>query len=204
MVFVDDLAYGLFSISFAGFLLLYTILSVYLAYKRNERDFSSYLKSASVPLGIIGLYMLVMGLWGQFSWPLPGSYNILFYDPFISFGILLIAFAIAVKYGTRLEYVGFLGLLAGGMAIIYGAEGYSLGLTASPIALLLMYMFYGLAGIFSYPVALLTDRLAVTQKRMRRQWHVIFIIFFILLFLASSVAGVVGLLAVPAHLKSAP
>lgn len=204
MVFTDDLAYQLFAISFAGFLLLYTSLSVYLAYRKKRGNFTEQLKNASVPLGIMGLYFLVMGLWGQFSWPLPGSYNILFYDPFISFGILLVAFAVAARYNVKLEYVGFLGLMIGAMVIIYGVAGYQIGLTSQPIALLMMYLFYGLAGIFLYPVLLIADRLQGMQKRMRMEWHVILIIFCILLFLASSVSGLVAVLAIPQHLKSAP
>lgn len=205
MVFVDNLAYSLFMISFAGFMLLYTISSMYLVYRRGKRNFSDYLKSASVPLGLIGVYMLIMGLWGQFTWPLPGSYNILFYDPLVSFGIVLLAFAIAVKYDVRLEYAGFLGLMVGVMVIIYGIEGYGAGLTSEPIALLLMYFFYGVAGIFAFPVSLIADRLPGLKKgRIWKGWHVVLIVFWILLLLASLLSGFVGILAIPAHLISAP
>ncbi|MCL5100877.1 MAG: DUF981 family protein, partial [Candidatus Marsarchaeota archaeon] len=38
------------------------------------------------------------------------------------------------------------------------------GLTQAPIALLGLYFLYGLAGIFSYPVALIADRLPGLQK----------------------------------------
>ena len=66
---------------------------IYRSSKKKQKDFSAQIKSAIVPLLLIGIYMFVMALWGQLAWPLPGSYNILFYDPMISFGIVLIAFS---------------------------------------------------------------------------------------------------------------
>ena len=66
MVFIDNLAYSLFSVSFAGFLLFYTVISIYLSYKRKGKNFTDHLNGASVPLALIGLYVLVTGIWGQF------------------------------------------------------------------------------------------------------------------------------------------
>lgn len=202
MVFVDDLAYSLFVVSFAGLLLLYTSGSIYLDYRKKQRNITEHLKSAAIPLALIGLYLLLMGLWGQFAWPLPGSYNILFYDPMISFAILLIAFSLSVKFNLRFEYVGFLSLIAGILVTIYGFLGYKIGLTQSPLALLAMYTFYGLAGIFSYPVSLLIDR--PFDRNMWARWHLLVIIFCVLLLAASAVSGVVGLAAISQHLVSAP
>ncbi|MGD0728778.1 MAG: DUF981 family protein [Candidatus Micrarchaeaceae archaeon] len=204
MVFIDNLAYSLFAISFAGFLILYTIISIYLAYRKKQKDFSSYLKSAIVPLAFIGIYMLLMGLWGQFTWPLPGSYNTLFYDPLISFGILLLTFSISIKYNVKLQYVGFLGLMVGIMVIGYGITGYQIGLTAAPVALLLMYLFYGFAGIFSYPTALIADRLPGFKKNFWKGWHLMLILFLAFILLASCISAFVGAAALTQHLITAP
>lgn len=204
MAFIDNLAYELMAISFSGLVLLYTISQMYLVYRKGGKSFGEHLRNASVPLGILGAYLLVMGIWGQFTWTLPGSYNILFYDPLVSLGILLVAFAVAVRTGAKLEYVGFLGLLVGIMTIMYGIEGYSIGLTQAPLALLAMYFFYGAAGIFSYPVSMIADRLPGLQKRVWYGWTVILVIFWILILVASLLSAFVGLSAVPAHLLSAP
>ena len=204
MAFIDNLAYELMAISFSGFVLLYTISQMYLVYRKHGKSFGEHLRNASVPLGILGAYLLLMGVWGQFSWTLPGSYNILFYDPLVSLGILLVAFAVAVRTGAKLEYVGFLGLLVGIMTIMYGVEGYSIGLTQAPLALLAMYFFYGAAGIFSYPVSMIADRLPGLQKRVWPGWTVILVIFWVLILVASLLSAFVGLSAVPAHLLSAP
>src|ERR1700729_1209085 len=127
MAFVDNLAFSLTAISFAGFLILYMISSMYLVYRKGRKNFYDYLISAAIPLGIIGAYMVVMALWGQSTWPLPGSYNILFYDPLLAFGIVTLSFSLAIKAKVRLEYVGFLALMVGVMVIAYGIEGYNLG-----------------------------------------------------------------------------
>jgi putative membrane protein len=204
MVFVDNLAYGLFSISFASFLLLYTVISMYLVYRRGGRNYSDYLRSASIPLLLIGIYMVLQGLWGQFTWPLPGSYNVLFYDPMVSFGLLLIGFFAAVKYKVRLEYVGFFGLLVGLLVIVYGIQGYQIGLTQAPLAMLAMFILYGLSGLVAYPVALIADRLPGHKKQVWIGWYVFLGLFCLLMLLAGLLSAGAGFQAVAQHLITAP
>ncbi len=204
MVFVDNLGYSLFTLGFAGFILLYTVSSMYLTYRKHKKDFASHLASASVPLFIVGAYILISGLWGQMVWPLPGSYNILFYDPFVSFGLILIAFAAAIRYKTKLEYIGFFGLIIGITSIFYGAHAYILKLTSAPLVMLGLYILYGLAGIFSYPASLVVDRLPGLQRRVWMGWNTILVLFWIFLLLASIIAIVLGVSAIPQHLLTPP
>ncbi len=204
MVFIDNLAYSRCSIGFGGLLLLYTVTSIYFVYKRKQKNFVEYLKGASVPLALIGAYMLISGLLGQFTWPLPGSYNILFYDPLVSFGIILLSFSLAIKYNVKLEYAGFLALLFGIMLIIYGFEGYNIGLTELPVALLGMYFLYGITGIFAYPVSMIIDRLPGFDRNHSRLWETALAIFWLALFSASLSAVAIGAMAIPAHLLSPP
>lgn len=204
MVFVDNLAYGLFTLSFAGLLIAYTAFSMYMAYGRKGRNFSVYLRGAGVPLAILGAYMIISGLWGQFVWPLPGSYNTLFYDPFISFGMLLVGFAISVRYKARLEYIGFLGLMVGAMVLIYGLDGYGLGLTSAPLALLGLYFLFGIVGILSFPVALMADEYPSKGRAMWRGWYAILVVFLVVLVLASLLSAYTGTMALSSHLLSAP
>jgi putative membrane protein len=204
VAFIDNLAYGLFSISFASFLLLYTVISMYLVYRRGGKNYSEYLDSAAVPLLLIGIYMVVQALWGQFTWPLPGSYNTLFYDPLMAFGLLLISFFVAVRYEVRLEYVGFFGLLVGLMVIIYGIQAYHIGLTSAPLAMLVMYLLYGMSGIVAYPVALIADRLPGHKKQVWFGWYVFLAVFCILMLLAGLLSAGAGFQAVSQHLITAP
>lgn len=204
MVFIDDLAFGLFSIGFAGMLLFYTIASMYLVYRNKKKDYHDHLKAAHVPMMLVGLYMVVLGFFGQATWPLPGSYNILFFDPLVAFGLVVLAFALSIRYNVRLEYAGFLGLMVGAMVIVYGVQGYAIGLTSEPIALLGMYGCFGIAGLFSYPVAMIADRLPGLQKRPWLGWHVMLLIFGVFLLLASLLSFYVGASAVAGHLVTAP
>jgi putative membrane protein len=202
--FIDNLAFSLFAISFAGLMLLYTMFSMYLAYTKKVRDFSGYLNSAVIPLTLLGAYMIIMGFWGEFTWPLPGAYNILFYDPLIGFGIVLIAFSLVIKNKTRLEYPGFLALLLGAMLVLYGIEGYSIGLTKEPLALLGLYVLYGAVGVLAYPVSLIADRLPGLKKNPWPGWTTILLAFMVLLFLASMLAAYIGFSAIGGHLVSPP
>ena len=204
MVFTDNLAYSLFSLSFAGFLILYLVVSEYLAYIRKDRNYTARLEGAKAPLMLVGGYMIIMGLWGQFTWPLPGSYNILFYDPLVSFGMIVLSLALSIHFRIRFEYVGFFGLLIGIMTIIYGFEGYGAGLTLEPIALLALYAFFGIAGIFSYPVALLMERLPGLQKNPWLGWSLCVVIFCLAMLAASLLSGYLASSAIGGHLVSAP
>ena len=135
---------------------------------------------------------------------LPGSYNILFYDMMVAFGIVLTSFSASIKFKAKLEYVGFVSLMVGLIAIVYGIEGYGLGLTQAPLALLAMYFFYGAAGVLGYPVSLIVDRLPGLQKNVWLGWEVLLILFWLALLAASILAAVVGAVAIPAHLLTPP
>jgi putative membrane protein len=204
MVFIDNLAFSLFSLSIAGFLVLYLIISVYLEYRRKQKRYDEVISGVYAPLMLVGLYMVISAAWGQFTWPLPGAYNILFYDPMASFGLVLLALALTIRYKVRYDYVGFFGLLVGIMTIFYGIQGYNIGLTKEPIALLAMYAFFGVAGIFSYPVTLVLERLPGLQKNPWIGWSLCLVIFCLAMFAASVLAGYIAISAIPAHLVSPP
>jgi putative membrane protein len=207
MAFTDNLAYALFSLSFAGFLILYLVVSEYITYVKKNKNYADYtarLEAAKAPLLLVGAYMVIMGLWGQMTWPLPGSYNILFYDPLLSFGMIVLALGLSIHFRVRFEYVGFFGLLIGIMTIIYGVQGYSIGLTEEPLALLALYGFFGVSGIFSYPVALLMQKLPGLQRNPWVGWTLCLVIFVVAMLGASLLAAYVAVSAIPSHLISAP
>ncbi len=203
MAFIDNLAFLLFSVSFAGFILLYTASSMYLVYRSKKRNYIQHLQGASIPMLLIGLYLVFSGFAGQLTWPLPGSYNILYFDPIVALGLLMVAFALAIRFKVNLEYAGFFGLLVGVMALLYGIKAYSIGLSSEPLAVLVLYMFYGIAGIFSFPAALIADRLPF-KSNPKLIWHVLLLIFWLALLLASLTSGYIGYSAIGGHLVSAP
>jgi len=204
MVFIDDLAFELFTIAFAGFLILYMTVKMYSAYKKGEKNLNDYLRSAIVPITILGIFMFIMGLYGEFTWPLPGSYNILFFDPYTLFGIVILSASVSIILHHELKYAGFLALMAGVVVIDYGYQGYILGLTQAPLALLGLFVSAGLAGILAFPVTLMLDTSNPKRKTVLPLCFIIFALFGIFLLLTSVAAGAIGFAAIPAHLLSAP
>ncbi len=206
MTFTDNLAFGLFSISFASLMLFYVATSMYFIYrhKRDPKEYTEHMRSAAAPMMVIGSYLVLLGFLGQATWPLPGSYNILFFDPMVAFGMVILAFALSIRSNVKLEYAGFFGLLVGLMALIYGAEGYSIGLTLAPSALLALYFFYGMTGVFSYPAALIFDRLPGHKKTHWIGWDVLLALFWLSLLAAGLTSAYIGISAIPGHLISAP
>jgi putative membrane protein len=162
------------------------------------------MRSGQIPLALLGLYILITGLYGQFTWPLPGSYNILYYDIFPFWGLFLLASAWALHSKLKLQFVGLFSLLVGAMAILYGFAAYNLGLSSVPIAVLGLYGLFGLAGIFGYPMTLMFDRAQEKLKHKWFGWKIIVWIFLIALVLASLLAIYIAASAVPVHLKSPP
>ena len=122
MAFIDDLAFELFTLVFAGVILLYMTLGVYYDYsKKGERNLEEHMLSGVGPLAIVGIVMILMGLYSEMTWPLSlgsavpaaveakfQSYNILFYDPYMFAGIVIISYVISVKMKYKLQYVGIL------------------------------------------------------------------------------------------------
>ena len=204
MAFVDDLALELYSISLVGFLALYITIRMYLANRRGEKSLDGYLKAGAVPMLILGAFILIMGLFGEFSWPLPGSYNILFYDPYVMLGIILVAGSASVLLKQKLQSVGFLSLLAGLVVAWYGVHGYLIGLTSSPIGLLGLFLAFGSAAVFAYPMTLMIDNVALLNGKQSKVWMACLILFCISVFAASAVAALIATLAIPVHLASAP
>jgi putative membrane protein len=227
MTFVDTLAFQLFTLAFVSGLLFYSGIVGYSTYRKyGPRRTFDHLKAQAVPLGGIGLIVFSIGLWGELVWPLPGSYNILFFDPYVLLGIVLLGFAISVNIGRRTQYVGLLAAMTGLLSIYYGYSAYTLSLTKEPLAMFFLYVALGGTAIFTFPVTLWIDRMVLeptlggvpaeestgTTSRIGNpmvslQTKVLFGGFLLfLLFAAGSaiMALIVGGGALPSHLSSAP
>lgn len=203
MAFVDFLTTQLFALGFAGLITTYIAVDGYLLYRKGKKA-ESALRSGSLPLAILGVYIFISGMYGQFTWPLPGAYNILYYDIYPLLGLMLMAAAYAIYAKLKMQYIGFFGLLVGVMGGWYGIWGYLLHMSTEPIAVLGLFGSFGLAGIFSYPVMLMFDRYEAGKKNRSTLWAVVVVLFGIFLVLGSVIALYTGFAAVPAHLMSPP
>ncbi|MCL4381215.1 MAG: DUF981 family protein [Candidatus Marsarchaeota archaeon] len=198
MVFIDNLAFELFVLFFSAALLLYVIITAYFKFSKAKKEFEG-IKDGMIPVFIVGFFIFANALAEELMWSLPGSYNILFYDPFMMFGILLMSLSIAIFFGKKINSIGFLSLLFGVIIILYGIFGYNLNMTKAPQMLLGLYGFFGLAGIFAYPATLVYD-----FNKRSSPYLFAFALFIIFLALAGVAALALGAISLPAHLASPP
>jgi len=158
MAFVDELAFWEATILVGSVLLGYVGFTIYWAIRRNDAmGVRAAMRGAAAPVGGIGAVAMVLGLWGEAAWQLPGSYNILFTDVYLMFGVTMVMLAVSLATASKLQYTGLLALVAGGMTVAYGWNGYVLGMTKEPFEMFLLYGAFGLAGILSFPATVVAD-----------------------------------------------
>lgn len=203
-MFVDNLGFELFILPLISAALVYTILRAYYKGKKDLTTIRNYLQDGVIPIGTLGALVIVLSLFNEFTWTLPGSYNILFYDVYTLLGVLLLMLALSIKMGFKLQIIGFLGLLSGLITIYYGAIGYSLNMTREPPFLLALYVLYGLAGVASYPLTLTLDNVSSVGVKDPKIWSWAIYLFTILALLAGIVGGFIAIETIPAHLAHAP
>ncbi len=205
MVFVDDLAMELFTMALVGVVSIYMTGAAFVNYRRNgTKDIEEILKPGIFPLGILGGVLLIMGFYGEMVWPLPGSYNILFEDPLMMLGIVIVAIAIALGFKQKLQYVGIMAFFAGLIAIYYGANAYIQGMTSEPLAMFGMYIAFGLTGVFTFPATLIYDLFPSRNGKPAPIWTFLLVIFWIGLVVSAFLAAFIATSAVPQHLLKAP
>ncbi|MCL4319884.1 DUF981 family protein [Cuniculiplasma divulgatum] len=205
-MFIDDLAFELLTMSLAALMILYMTLGIYVGYRRNgDKDIEGHLKPGMAPLTLLGVVMLALGLYGEFVWPLPGAFNILYYDMYTLVAIVVLAFAITIRLGYKMQYVGLFAAYSGVMAIYYGFRAYQLSLIGSTtLELFLMFVAFGATGIMSYPVTLIIDRIPQRGNPKWIGWTIILVIFWIAVLGAMIASGYIGFDAVFSHLASPP
>jgi putative membrane protein len=159
MAFVDFLAFQQVTLLVAAVLVGFVGISAFLAMRRNDlAGVKSALRGGAVPVGSVGMIATTLALWAEVAWPLPGSYNILFTDVYLLFGLTLVMLAVSMAFSLKLQYVGLFALVAGGVTIGYGWNGYIFNMTKEPLETFLLYGAFGLTGILAFPATLVADR----------------------------------------------
>ncbi|EQD64316.1 membrane protein containing DUF981 [mine drainage metagenome] len=141
--FIDPLTVMLLSLGMSALLLaLY-----YFKAGSGKKDMGSLV----VPVFVLGLFNAISGFLMSFTWPLPGSYNMLFGDPLLVLGLLMIAGSYMASKGTDVKVLSLLGFLLGIYLLVgtigisqFGMEHGNNWITATGL-----YAFSFLAGIFS-------------------------------------------------------
>ncbi len=65
-----------FTPSLVGVVSIYLTGSVYVVYRMGVKDIEEVLKPGVYPLGILGGIITIMGIYGEMTWPLLGSYQL--------------------------------------------------------------------------------------------------------------------------------
>jgi putative membrane protein len=218
MAFIDNLGFEL------GLMVLTTAVAFYTGFVvwwyRRQGDLArsvEYLRGGGLMLGVLGLFLSILGFWGELAWPLPGQYNLLFYDPTLLGGMMLVGFAVTVYYRIPTQYLGVVGGVAGLGIAYYGARGYMLNLTKEPLEMFLLFLGFGVMMALSYPVTLFVDwyvlhpgePAADTSPGAKAPaypaiWNAPVLLFLALTALAGIAAILMGFNTVWSHLEYAP
>ena len=168
-------------------------------------------------LGFLGAIILLIAIWGEFNWPLPGAFNLFFFDPLVMLGFLLVAFGAAVWFRLPTHFVGILSVVVGGGVVYYGYRAYTLSLTLDPLETYLMYIAFGALAILAYPATLFIDwnvvgprvasvapMVSETATKNRTLWYALLGLFLIVAVLAGVAVLIYGFDTAWAHLAAAP
>jgi putative membrane protein len=151
---------------------------------------SSHQKQWIPGFGIVGAIALTTGLHMNFTWPVPGSFNIAFGETSVLFGILFVAAAIALSVGWDLFTIAVYGFFAGLVAIVIGIRIINLNMTKQPLLSGIGFILTGLGGIFAAPTL---------YWKTNRTWRLIGVA---VLIVAALIWAFTGYLAYWSHLES--
>ncbi len=221
MPFIDDLTTILNLMVLVCAAVFYT--GFFVLWHQRKRDYERaerHLREGGFVLGLLGGLLGFLSVWGEFTWPLPGAYNLYFFDPLILLSLLLIAFGITVWFRLPTHFVGMLGVVCGAGVIYYGLRAdyvFGLQLTKSPFETLLLYVAFGSMAILAYPATLFVDWFVTgpqtpgtaplpsdPQPAYPRMWLGLTLFFLAVVVLAGIAAVAYGFTSAWAHLESPP
>jgi len=160
--FIDILALEETTLLMAAVVFAYVAVAGLFTMRANDAlGLKNALRGAAVPIASLGLVATIFGLWGEMVWQYPApyltGYNILFNDIYLLFGVTLVIAGVSMALGLKLQYAGLFALVAGGVTISYGYQGWILGYTKDPFETFLLYGAFGLAGLLALPATVMVD-----------------------------------------------
>ncbi|MGC8609056.1 MAG: DUF981 family protein [Thermoplasmata archaeon] len=182
--FIDPLAIMLISLAMSTL-----IGSLYFLFTAMNR--TKDIQQLLIPAMGIGFFDFVSGYFMSFTWPLPSSYNMLFGDPLMMLGLLLIISAAAIYKGYEIKFNSILFLFLGIYVLVAsaGIVSYKLETGDDLISAMGLYIIDGIA-------ALLAPILFIEPKKGKYLYY----LEFILLILGTLVALFIGYEAIYGHL----
>lgn len=218
MVFIDNLGFELDALILVTTAAFYTGFWVwwFLA-KHDPKKSAQELRGGGFILGFLGVFLSVLGFWGELTWPLPASYNLLFYDPTLLLGLILVGFSACLALRVPTHYLGMVASVSGLGVIYYGTRAYLLGLTQEPLAMFGLFAAFGAMGVLAFPVTLFIDRFVLgnpgaagdpsstaTPSSIPMLWRIPLGLFLAMAVVAGIAALVLGFDTAWSHLAKAP
>ncbi|BAB60415.1 hypothetical protein [Thermoplasma volcanium GSS1] len=160
----------------------------FLAHGLNKRD---AVKSLVVPAFGVGFFDFVSGFIMSFTWPLPSSYNMLFGDPLLMFGLILMMSSYMEYRGFDLRFNSIL-LLFLGIYVLVASAGivhYKLETGDDLLSSMGLYILDGIAAV-----------LAPIMYIKPENGKYLYLLEFIILLLGTFVALFIGYEAIWGHL----
>lgn len=190
MAFVDPLAVMLLAAgASAAIIALYFIMVV-----RQKKN----IQSLAVPMLVLGIFDAVSGFVMSFTWPLPGAYNILFGDPILFVGLIMVSAAIMIFKNMDLKVLSVLGFLLGIYILIEAFGIISIPGLETGLDQVLAVGFYICAGLS----ALLSPMIYMNPKTQGGKYA--YYLLIALLVLTALAALVIGYGGVYGHLLAPP
>ena len=188
-VFVDSLAIMLLALGSSA-----SLLAMYVLYAVKQKKTISNL---AIPIVGFGLFDVASGFLMSFTWPLPPAYNMLFGDPLLFLGLLMVMGGYMLYKNMNLKVLSIFGFFLGIYILVEAAAiaNFKLETGVDLISSMGLYITSGLAAILSPLVYL-------DPKSNKGKYAYYFIA--ILLILAAFAALFIGYAGIYAHLLAPP
>ena len=143
-LFIDSLAVMLIGLAMGTFLGAFYF---FFRARGNEQQIHNLV----FPAMAIGFFDFVSGYEMSFTWPLPSGYNMLFGDPLLLFGLLLIVSAVMIYKNASLGLVPLLFVLLGIYVLVgaYSIVQQNLETGENLITAMGLYLFDGIGAILA-------------------------------------------------------
>ncbi|EQB73370.1 MAG: hypothetical protein AMDU4_FER2C00073G0016 [Ferroplasma sp. Type II] len=187
MGFIDPLAVMLLSLGIS-----LALISAFFYMAANGKD----LKELTIPSFAFGFLDFLSGFLMSRYWPLPGAYNMLFGDPLLILGLLLMAGSIMIYKQQSLRTLSIPGLMLGIYLFVESAAIVNFKLEGGSHLLpaMALYVMSGISAVYS-------TVLFIKPEDNRKY---LYYIAFILLAITAFIALFLGYGAIYGHLQAPP
>ena len=190
MPFIDPLAAMLLSLGISA-----ALISAYFYMAAQGKD----MKELVIPSFAFGLFDFISGFRMSQFWPLPGpvsAYNMLFGDPIMILGLLLMAGSLMIYKQQNLRSISIPGVMLGIYLFIESAAMVNFKLESGDelLSAMALYILSGLSAVYS----------VVLFVKPENGKKYLYYIGFILLALTALVALFIGYAAIYQHLQAPP